>query len=455
MQGGKSLKDFAAQIEVYGLLKDGVAEEEVLAKGYSKEDYLKAKAFIGGRIELEELLEAWHENFHIEDDGPMLAALATAASNQLGGDPVWFLLVGPPSTIKSEIIRSFGEEPGDRVFPLSTLTANTFISGQGSKASLLPKLDKKIVTIKDLTTILEKNKDARNEILGQLREIYDGYLSKASGNEGAEYQNAKARITILAGVTPVIDLYETVMSLLGERFLKMRIHGGDPLKVGKRASRAAGNEDKIRKTIRWLTEKFLSEVKVEQIELTEKQTEDLVRLANFTASARTGVSRDWRGTIEYMPQPEGVARLYKQLLKLAWSLAAILGRDEVDDGIMKFLARVASDSIDTRRALVLDRTTPEPAKTSIIAARVGLPTQTTQRVLEDLSLLGFVNKGGDEKKGYEWNLVDSQMIETGRYRSVKDGEQNRRLVLVFGEGGSITVACPSPKNNDNESESRP
>lgn len=400
------------------------------------------------------LIETWHENFHIEDDGPILFSLATAASNQLEGDPVWSLMVGPPSSIKTEIIRSLGEEPNDLVYPLSTLTVNTFISGQGRKVGLLHRLNGKILTIKDFTTILEKNKDARNEILAQLREIFDGYLSKGSGNKGAEYQTEKARITILAGVTPFIDFYETVMSLLGERFLKMRVKGGDPFKIGRLASRAAGNEERIRQRIRSQTAAFLSSVEVKQLELSQEQNDSLVRLACFTAKARTGVPRDWRGTIQYLPQSEGIGRLYKQLLKLAWSLAAILGREEIDSGIMRFLSRVARDTVDARRVLILDKLTTESAKTSIIAARVGLPTETTRRVLEDLSLLNFVTKGGNEDIGYDWALVDPNQIETAKYEKVADKEHDGGLGLVFGYGGSIAVSplsvdWLSPKNNIN------
>ncbi|MDA4124035.1 MAG: hypothetical protein OK438_01100 [Thaumarchaeota archaeon] len=394
-------------------------------------------------ISLADLLRTWHEHFHIEDDGPILFCLATAVSNQLEGDPVWSLLVGPPSSIKTEIIRSLGEEPNDLVFPLSTLTVNTFISGQRKKVGLLHRLNGKILTIKDFTTILEKSRDARNEILAQLREIFDGYLSKGSGNEGAEYQNVKARITLLAGVTPVIDFYDTVMSLLGERFLKMRVKSVDPFKTGKRASRAAGNEDGIRQKIRSQTAAFLSSVEVKQLELSEEQSDSLVKLACFTANARTGVPRDWRGTIQYLPQSEGIARLYKQLLKLAWCLVAILGREEIDSGVMKFLSRVAGDTIDARRVSILGKLTTESAKTSIIGQRAGLPTETAKRVLEDLSLLNFVEKSGNEDKGYEWSLVDPSQIETNKYENVTDKERDVGLGLVFGDGGSIRVSSNS------------
>jgi len=48
-----------------------------------------------------------------------LTILATVIANAQKGDPVWLLLVGPPSSAKSELLRALGDVP--EVYRLSTL----------------------------------------------------------------------------------------------------------------------------------------------------------------------------------------------------------------------------------------------------------------------------------------------------------------------------------------------
>ena len=76
------------------------------------------------------------------DQGPphesVDVALATVIANRMDGDPLWMFLVAPPSGGKTEVIRSL-DDVAD-VYPLSSLTAQTFASGferKGAETSLL------------------------------------------------------------------------------------------------------------------------------------------------------------------------------------------------------------------------------------------------------------------------------------------------------------------------------
>lgn len=69
---------------------------------------------------LAELLACYRELLHLPEPGPVLAALATVAANRLPGDPVWTLLVGPPSSGKTEIVDSLRLLP--ETASVSTLT---------------------------------------------------------------------------------------------------------------------------------------------------------------------------------------------------------------------------------------------------------------------------------------------------------------------------------------------
>jgi hypothetical protein len=410
---------------------------------------------------LEELIDYWHKNYYIEDDAPLIITLATAASNKLEGDPVWLMLVGPPSCVKTELIRSLGEEPSDQVWPISTLTVNTFLSGQGRAFSLLPKIDGKILTIKDFTSILQKEKNTRNEILSQLREIYDGYFSKGTGGE-VDYQNVKSKVTVIAGVTQIVDLYEAVQGLLGERFLKVRVKAGDPKEVGKKASEVCGEEDEIRFRLKRLTIGFLNSIKVKKLEFDEKTQNAIIDLAIFIAKARTPVFRGYGNVVEYLPESEGVARLLKQLQKLAWGLAAVLGREKIDEDILKILNRVAVDTVDQRRIMALRAIGKEPIKTHEIAIKMNLPTETTRRILDDLTMIGLVvkeeYKEGEEKE-YKWALKSDIILPDLNLQCIKIREgymmiENNLPLSDFGTSQKLEQETNEEKNEWVESPKR-
>lgn len=128
-------------------------------------------------------------------------AMATYMANRLDADPVWIFFNGPPASSKTEILMSMKNHR--ETFFLSALTKNTFLSGKSKKdkdtgeekdCSLLPYMTGKLVVIKDFTTVLSLQKDARAEIYSQLREIYDGHFAKAFGaGDGRKSWDGKNR----------------------------------------------------------------------------------------------------------------------------------------------------------------------------------------------------------------------------------------------------------------------
>ena len=118
---------------------DSSIRNELLAKEY------------GSLTRLYEVFERW---LLLKDPYLLEVVLASVVANLLGGDPLWLLIVAPPSSAKTEIIRALSRVPC--IYLLSNLTANTLLSGQKGKkdASLLPHLSNKILAMKDFTTIL-------------------------------------------------------------------------------------------------------------------------------------------------------------------------------------------------------------------------------------------------------------------------------------------------------------
>src|SRR5215813_227660 len=105
----------------------------------------------------------------MEDDAHLAVVVGAVLAHRLGGAPVWLLIVGPPSSAKSELLRTFVDCPG--IYPLSDLSARTFVSGlkaadadptfHGSDPSLLARLKTEVLVFKDLTTMLEKRSEER------------------------------------------------------------------------------------------------------------------------------------------------------------------------------------------------------------------------------------------------------------------------------------------------------
>ncbi len=223
--------------------------------------------------------------------------LAVIAANlDQNTDPTWGVVVAPPSSAKTEILTACAKLQS--VVPLSDLTANTFASGAqtlgGGEPSLLHKINGKILVLKDLTTILSMQRDRRSEIVAQLREIYDGALSKAFGT-GKKF-DWKGRIGFLAAVTEVIDSHHAVLSSLGERFVYFRFRSvsGSRAAAARKALQMSGAGTRARQALQDGIATLMSKVDTSLVE--REPSAPLVNafaaIADFTARARTPVHRD-------------------------------------------------------------------------------------------------------------------------------------------------------------------
>lgn len=371
----------------------------------------------------DQIKEKFHEHLKFKDDDFLKIFVAACVSNFIPGDPLWIMMIASPGSMKTETLRSIGERPNELCHPISDITPKTFISGLLDVNDLLPRLDGKIVTIKDFGTILTKNKDTRNEILGQMREIYDGTFHKATGSGKEVYYSSK--MTMIIATTPIIDRYNTVQTLLGERYLRVRLMGKDTykerLEIGRKALNGLGKENKMRTELKTYVQSFLKHIENSEIPTIRKEhIEPIVIMGNILAVLRTAIIKNRSGEVEYTPDPELPTRCVKQLGKLALSLALIDVREETNDNDLKYLWRVVLDCIDktTMRVFLslfgvrIDENEKETLelgddgiKTSIIAENCHIGTTTARARLEDLMFLGFVVKDeSSSERHYSWKL---------------------------------------------------
>jgi len=379
----------------------------------TQDSYNNDKFFIG-RDEYLNTLSKW---LYLEDTQAIDIIMATAISICLPGDPVWLFAIAPSGSAKTELLRAFSTE---QIYSISTLTPQTFISGlKGSNnVDLLPKLNGKVLIIKDFTSILSKKNEDQTAIFADLREAYDGYLEKSFGS-GVGTKRYTSRFGIIAGVTDAIDMYRVVHSQLGERFLKCRLHNDAKASINK-AGDLAGREDEMREDLRLATTGCLTcysniakELMVVDVENQTKQR--IKALANITAKLRSEVARDRFHKVQYQPNAEVGTRLSKQLLKLGQALAIFYENGTVSADEYEALLRIARDSIPRQRMqLVLALIGAEPMNTREAGDKAKIPTDTAKELLEDLWMLKLVDRSGDNV--FMWQLTDDTnalLLESG------------------------------------------
>lgn len=341
----------------------------------------------------ENLLAKMKEHFLIEDDEPIRIVVATYIASHIASDPLWLFIIAPPSSLKTEIISSFSGL-GD-IYPLSDLTEKTLLSGwEKGKASLINKLDGKIITMKDFTTVLSMRRESRAIILGQLREIYDGSIKKAYGT--GDVVDWHGKVGFIAGVTPEIDRHYSVFQSLGERFIQVRIRAANPFTVALRAIQGTGTERNFRSAISKLMTlcctEYLKRDSYPKIPTDIQQR--LAALASICVKARSHITRNRQNRdVEYMPEPEAPARLVKQFVLLAQGLAWVRDGVEVNEGDFKTVFRVGMDSLPIVRAKIIQLLIDSSIiKLDQVTEQTSIPNTTANRTLEDLVCLGLLEK---------------------------------------------------------------
>ena len=130
-------------------------------------------------LTLSDLRAQW-QTYILEPDPDVVdITLGAAATHDWGGTtPVWLLIVGPPSTRKTELINALDCHP--KTYKLDSFTANTFISGLGDEdavggeePSLLSQYPNHIYTFEDLTVMLTEVAALRKKAFGKVGSEFD------------------------------------------------------------------------------------------------------------------------------------------------------------------------------------------------------------------------------------------------------------------------------------------
>lgn len=382
--------------------------------------------------------------------------LSVVASQEIEGPPVWMFLVAPPGGAKTEMLNALIGM--DQIYLQSSLTPHALISGANWKGdqdpSLIPRLNGKVLVIKDFTTILAMRDNEKDEIFGILRDAYDGRCGKVFGT-GIE-RSYESRFTVLAAVTPRIYDLSQEHHALGERFLKCGV--GNNLQhtseqdVIRRAINNIERDTTMKLELQDVVHAYMRRVRPRALPtLPAPMYDKLINLAMFGARMRGTVARDnYRNDIiTSKPSAEVGSRLGIQLAKLAKSIAWVNGRTAVTDADYMLVKKVMLDTVSQRTedlVRVILEACPSLNKTITsqeIADKTRYPLATIGRIMQDLHILDVVHRSGTTYK-YQWTLspyIRSCITKAELYQDPLDAARLARqwIKAVPGRGRKLKL----------------
>jgi hypothetical protein len=372
------------------------------------------------------VIDLFQRTMWLRDPGIIYLVLATIVANLLPGDPLWLLIIGPPSSGKTEALAALSKLSWCHF--VSTLSEAGLLSGSpkrvGSSATggLLRQIGERgVMVFSDFGTVLNEHSSTRNRLFALLREVFDGMLVRLLGTDGGRRFFWEGHCGFIGASTEAIDSPSIDLGLLGERLNYYRIPTSTPeddFMACEIADNNAGHQRAIRDERSRAVAEFIIGLTIpsELPPLSEAERVRLITLATIAAVCRSAVVRDGHSReIELVPGHERPPRLHGQLRQLHAALV-VIGTPEAE--VWRLLAKVALDGIHPGRRAVLDYLIAEPAEhsTSSIAGHCRLTQTPTRRHLQDLTAHGAVDLVGDDPERWctsEW-LSGSWWAVTGK-----------------------------------------
>jgi hypothetical protein len=356
------------------------------------------------------LAYAFQENeyHYLPDPLGLYAVMGTMAGNMLTGKPIWMMLAGDSGSGKTSLLKTVMEQPGVR--QVSSIKGEAaLLSGVSKKdrakdstGGILRELgDNGMLLYMDFTSLLSKDPKQVNEMLGILRELYDRTWSRDIGGEGGRSMRHTGRVSLLAGVTHAIDEHAEVSAEMGQRCLIYRLPPTDGYQEGMMAVNKVvpeDDEDHMRRLVNIMFDELA--LKITEPTLRRKvslvEGNRLVSIAQLGSRLRTHVPRDkYDRLVSGLQRGEVLTRMAQQMTQLYLGLEAV---QVVESERWQIIQKVAMDSMPLIRKTVLGIVQEgERGKVVMssekVAKRLQVSVSHTKRVLEDLQILGVIQRG--------------------------------------------------------------
>jgi hypothetical protein len=321
------------------------------------------------------------------------AVASAAAAERLGGDPLWLMVVSGSGDAKTEIVRSL---EGASAIVTSTISSEGALlaataRSRGSTGGLLHKIGARgLLAIKDFTSILSSDRNARGTVLAALREIHDGKWERNVGYAGGRTLTWRGRIVVVAACTTAWDTAHTVIATMGDRFVIVRGNTSvGRMEAALQAMANIGKEDAMRAELAQAMGELVASADMGVRDVTRAEHAQLTILAHTVTWARTAVERDYRSEVVDKHAYEMPTRFAKQLMQLMRGAMAIGLEPEA---ALRLATRCARDTIDPLRWLLLLDVADHPdAEPNDVHIRTNRPLTTVKTYMMALRTLGLLD----------------------------------------------------------------
>lgn len=374
---------------------------------------------------IEEVLERTRKVGHI-DEHVEVAMAAYLSKNLVRKNPIWILIVGAPSSNKTELVSLF--RGFQDVVMIDALTGNPFVSGsretKAEKAfDLLAQLHNSCYIVKEYTSFFSQSEETVKKLLGDMTAIYDGTFTKHSPTRGTITYNAS--FSHIGCVTPeALRKRQQYMNMIGPRFLMLRYRALSEPERDAALINAWGegfNENVLaaRRAVKEFMTSLREGIKVNAVRpsVPADIQGKIDMLAKFTARTR-GIVHTEKDTfkddegeeVTHMitadVQIEEPFRAQNQFRALCTGLTIIRGKAEATEAELATLYRVALDSMPQNRADALTVFRTQPTVTAKEAAELLQRHQKTiRRHLDELTTLGVLQKEKEEMESLAGRLT--------------------------------------------------
>ncbi len=380
-------------------------------------------------MKLKDIKEEFDKYIILKDEYVLNVLFACVTGNlYIDRDPLWLMLVAPSSGGKTVLISPFVDT--EQATFVDDMTEKTLLSGfkvKGKETSLLKIIQSGNMYFSDFTAMLAKNKMSRNEILGQLRLVFDGNFVKQTGTGKIEW---RGKIGCIAGCTPDIYAFLEEARSAGERFIYYWMEQPTDDEIVDKQQKVQLSSREITKIMQAFYSQYIKEYKqwitsIPPIELkmTPAQLYKVRRAAIFCVNGKTTVRIDFKsGKPDAIPNKAGVGRDAKMFDALLLSLQiqncyenddATLG---VEDWMVEAVEKCAYSAINRERRKILEILVGEsggsPISASVIGSKegLGLEKESVEKYLMPLHSVGLVKKRTITKP-FAWFIEDEDTID--------------------------------------------
>lgn len=318
--------------------------------------------------------------------------------------PLWLMIVAPPSSGKTELLKLISRIPGYHHIP--SLSVRFLFSGhpQAQGGYMIREVGSKgLLAFPDFTTVLSMNSGARREVFNQLRVIHDGVAGRGTGIDTGGTKIWKGKVAVVACTTNTIERFREHANDLGERFLYFTYQPKVPeydqfIAMLDSSSARREVQERVKKLVR--SKKSV----VSQIRISGRDGEELLAIARFVGKARAPVARDgYTREISHVHPSEMPYRVLESLQTLYKCLLATSEGDEAR--ALAVIRSVALSSVPASRIAVLRRLSAGRVMVADLAQAVGLPEITVRRTVEEMEAQLLLERASVEKtRGQSYSL---------------------------------------------------